>query len=98
MSGLFINIHECLAGVCVGGNASPSVTIAKRGKVLTITTEREFVPQDERLIRGAFPNKQSGAYVAFGSDGHTIMVTAEQEVRLAVGDTFNFLIPATWRL
>lgn len=84
--------------MCVGGNASPSVTVAKRDKVLTITTGREFVPQDELLIRGVFPNKQSGAFVTFDADGHTIRVTAEQDVTLAVGETMNFLIPVTWRL
>lgn len=98
VSGLFVNIYECLAGVCVGCNVSPSASISSGGKILTITTGRTFISRGQILIRGAFPNKQPGVYVTFDADGHTIRVTAEQSVTLAQQNTFNFLIPVTWEI
>lgn len=97
-SGLFLNIYECLAGVCVGGNVSPSVSVSTGGTLLMFTTKREFMPRGMILIRGVFPNRQSGVYVSYGSDGHTIKVTVEQAVSLAQSNTLNFLIPVAWEL
>lgn len=82
----------------MGCNVSPSASISSGGKTLTITTGRTFISRGQILIRGAFPNKQPGVYVDYGSDGHTIKVTAEQSVTLAQQNTFNFLIPVAWEI
>lgn len=97
-SGLFLNTYECLAGVCVGCNVSPSASVSTGNTLFTVTTERKFISGGQILLRGVFPNKQPGVYVNYGSDGHTIKVTVEQSVSLAQQNTFNFLIPATWEI
>ena len=96
-SGLFLNVYECLAGVCVGGNVSPSASVSTGNTLFTVTTERKFTSGGRILLRGVFPDKQSGVYVNYGSDGHTINVTVEQSVSLAQSNTLNFLIPIAWK-
>lgn len=97
-SGLFLNAYECLAGICVGCNVSPSASVSTGNTLFTVTTRRKFISSGRIILRGVFPNKQPGVYVNYGSDGHTINVTAEQSVSLAQSDTFNFFIPITWDL
>lgn len=96
--GLFLNTYECLAGICVGCNVSPSASVSKGNTLFTVTTGRKFISSGRIILRGVFPNKQPGVYVNYGSDGRTINVTVEQSVSLAQSDTFNFFIPITWEL
>ena len=98
VSGLYLNTYECLAGVCVGCNVSPSASVSAGNTLFTVTTGRKFTSGGKIILRGVFPNKQPGVYVNYGSDGHTIKVTLEQSVSLAAQDTFNFLIPVAWEL
>ena len=97
-SGLYLNTYECLAGVCVGFNVSPSASLSAGETLLTVTTARRFISGGQIIIRGVFPNKQPGVFVNYGSDGHTIKVTVEQSISLAIQSTSNFLIPVAWEL
>lgn len=96
-SWLYISGYACAAGVIVGGNVNPGNIISKGNDFCTITTDWEFSNTGRTLLRGAFPNKQSGVYADF-SDGHTIVLRVEQQVTLALGDTFSILVPCMWKL
>lgn len=80
----------------VGGNANPGNTISKNNDLCTITTERRFANTGKLLLRGAFPNKQPGIFAEY-SNGNTIVLKVEQQVTLAVCDTFSAVIPCTWK-
>ena len=81
----------------VGGNANPGNTIGKGHDMCTITTDRQFTNTGELLLRGAFPNKQPGIYAEY-SNGNTITLRVEQQVALAVCDTFSVIIPCMWAI
>lgn len=95
-SWLYINGYVCAAGVVVGGNANPGNIINKGGDICTITTDRQFTNTGKLLLRGAFPNKQPGIYAEY-SNGNTITLRVEQQVTLAVCDTFSMVIPCMWK-
>lgn len=80
----------------VGGNANPGNTIGKGHDMCTITTDRQFTNTGKLLLRGAFPNKQPGIYAEY-SNGNTITLRVEQQVTLAVCDTFSIVIPCMWK-
>lgn len=95
-SGLYANAYVCAAGVIAGGNASPGSTISANDILCTITTERPFTNTGKLLLRGAFPNKQSGVFAEYSS-GNTITLRAEQQTTLATGDTLSVVIPCMWK-
>ena len=95
-SWLYINGYVCAAGVVVGGNANPGNIINKGGDLCTIATDRQFTNTGKLLLRGAFPNKQPGIYAEY-SNGNTITLRVEQQVTLAVCDTFSMVIPCMWK-
>lgn len=95
-SWLYANVYVCAAGVIAGGNVSPGGTIEANGIFCTITTERQFTNTGKLLLRGAFPNKQSGVFAEYSS-GNTIKLSAEQKTTLASGDTLSVVIPCMWK-
>ncbi len=93
-----MNCYENVAGVSVGYNVSPSQSLAKGETVATITTKKAFATTGTRLLRGTHAGHQGGMFAAFGADGHTITLTAEQDDTFATADTGNFLVPCAWAL
>lgn len=96
VSWLYANAYACAAGVIAGGNVSPSGTITSNGTLCVITTNRQFTNTGKLLLRGAFPNKQSGIFAEYSS-GNTITLRAEQNTTLAGGDTLSVVIPCMWK-
>ena len=96
--GFFMACFATIAGVSVGYNVNPSQTLAKGATVATFTTEKAFATTGKFLLRGTHAGHQSGMFATFGSDGHTITLTTEQEDTFAVSDTGSFIIPCVWAL
>ncbi len=100
ISGWYIQPVESGASrsVYVGGNVSPSSTVAAKATLCRITTAREFSDRGTILFRGAFPNVQSGLFVTWGDDGHTLTLACEQACSFTQADTLSVTIPCTWVL
>jgi uncharacterized repeat protein (TIGR02543 family) len=94
-SGMYMIANQCIAGVWLCGNSTGS-SWSTGGTVCKITTQTKFADTGNIFIRGFFHGVQSGIYVAYGTDGHTLTVTTEQAPSVGSGQTVSALIPCTW--
>lgn len=94
-SGMYMAATQNIAGVWLSGNSTGS-SWSTGGQVCKLTTPTKFADTGTVFIRGFFHGVQSGIYVAYGTDGHTLTVTTEQAASLSQGKTVSALIPCTW--
>ena len=94
-SGMYMVATQNIAGVWLSGNSTGS-SWSTGGQVCKLTTPTKFADTGTVLIRGFFHGMQSGIYVAYGTDGHTLTVTTEQAPSVGSGQTVSALIPCTW--
>ena len=97
-TGFYCAAYETIAGVALGFNVNPAQDLAKGDRICALTTGKAFSDRGSRLLRGVFPNKQTGMYATYADDGHTIALTAEQSVGFAICDTGSAFIPCAWAL
>ena len=91
---IYASAYSCVAGVAVGGNFHPASSIGANGTLLTINLPRDAQIASNMLLRGAFPNHQSGAKIELS--GRTLRVRAESAESFADRETFSFFVPLTW--
>lgn len=97
-SGFFINAYEGSGMITIGGNISPSASVPRLTAFCKIKTLQEFINRNKSvLFRGVFHSHQSGIYVDFLDDGHTIQFSAEQTSSFSQGDTLSFSLPVIWK-
>ena len=94
-SGMYCQAFETPTGIILGAN-STGTSFSAQSVVCKVYTTGKFSNTGNIFMRGVFANKQSGIYVAYGSDGHTITITTEQATSLAGQDTFQVFIPCGW--
>lgn len=97
-TGLYMTCYSTACGIAVGGNFSGASTPAAKDRLVKITTTLKFTNSGTILLRGVFPNQQSGLFCTYGSDGHTLDFKFEQTPSLAAGNTCQFFVPCTWTL
>lgn len=97
-TGLYIQCHSTACGIEVGANFSGASTPSAKDRLVKITTTLKFTNSGTILLRGVFPNQQSGLYCVYGDDGHTLDFKFEQTPSLANGNTCRFFVPCTWTL
>ncbi len=94
-SGMYCQAFETPTGVILGAN-STGTSFSARSVVCKVYTTGKFSNTGEKFMRGVFAKHQSGIYVAYGSDGHTITITTEGAPSLAARDTLQVFIPCMW--
>lgn len=94
-SNMYCQAFETPTGIILGAN-STGTSFSIGSVVCKIYTTGRFSNTNKIFMRGVFANHQSGIYVAYGSNGHTITITTEQALSLAAQETFQVFIPCRW--
>ena len=96
--GLYPAVHSTVSGIWFCGNFSGATNPNSGDKLITLRSAVPFTNTGGKLLRGAFPNQQSGLWAYYSDDKHSIDLCVEQAPSFNTGYTVSCLIPCYWTL